>query len=444
MAAQSIAHSSLAVCPLILGLAAAALQHRRFSERGAARTLVLALFLGSLVALLFELDRTRAFAPSRRWDAPIYCAAREAYDAGLSPYLVSNLKRFQAVDFSFVYPLHALLLLKPFCSGDVTFRFTVLYWACLALAFLLSASRLRVWPEWGLLAVLLLGGFSGTAWNFAAGNIGLVELFGFSVCYYFLIRDRPAMAALALGATASFKLVPILFAFCFLFLRLPPSRGRLVAYSYLSLAAGLAVSYAMSPPFFRDFVLQLLGLHPNQHAPINEVWPEGNPVFLLALKVFLADLRLDSPALISVVAAVMIFSMITLLIRLRRRGLDDVRLFSMGILFVMLLMPRMKPYSFTYAALPVFFLIQGRPRTLQVGILLLGVWVPALLFDRHVIALAEYLARGPMQVWVLTYQMGCLFLCALLLAGSYLRRAPEPATPPTASRRDWPGAPRTR
>ena len=95
MAAQSIAHSSLAVCPLILGLAAAALQHRRFSERGAARTLVLALFLGSLVALLFELDRTRAFAPSRRWDAPIYCAAREAYDAGLSPYLVSNLKRFQ-------------------------------------------------------------------------------------------------------------------------------------------------------------------------------------------------------------------------------------------------------------------------------------------------------------------------------------------------------------
>lgn len=126
MAAQSIAHSSLAVCPLILGLAAAALEHRRFSERDAARTLVLALFLGSLVAVLFELDHTRAFAPSRRWDAPIYCAAREAYDAGLSPYLVANLKRFRPVDFSFVYPLHALLLLKPFCSGDMTFRFTVL------------------------------------------------------------------------------------------------------------------------------------------------------------------------------------------------------------------------------------------------------------------------------------------------------------------------------
>ena len=421
MAAQPIIHSSLAVCPLILGIAAAALEHRRFSERDAARTLVLVLFLGSLFAVLFELDHTRAFAPSRRWDAPIYCAAREAYDAGLSPYLVSNLKRFQPVEFSFVYPLHTLLLLKPFCSGDMTFRFTILYWACLALAFLLLAFRLRVWLERGLLAVLLLGGFSGTVWNFALGNIGLVELFGLSVCYYFLIRDRPAVAALALGATASFKLVPILFAFCFLFLALPPRRARLVVYSWLPLAAGFAVSYAMNPSFFGDFVLQLLGLHPNQHAPINEIWPEGNPVFLLALKVFLADLRVDSPVLISGVAAVMIFTMITLLLRLRRGGLDDVRLFSLGILFVMLLMPRMKPYSFTYAVLPVFFLIQGRPRTLQVGILLLSVWVPALLFDRHIMALAEYLARGPMQVWVLTYQMGCLFLCALVLSGSYLR-----------------------
>lgn len=429
MAAQPIEHSSLAVCPLILGLASAALERCRFSKRDVARALVFVLFLGSLVAVLFDLDHARAFSPSRGRDAEIYCAAREAYDAGLSPYLVPNLKRFRAVDFSFVYPLHALLPLRPFCSGDATFRFTVLYWACLALAFFLSASRLGAWSDRGLVAVLFLGGFSGTAYSFATGNIGLVELLGFSVCYYFLIRHRPAMAALALGATASFKLVPLLFAFSFLFLVRPQTRGRLVVYSCLPLAAGFAISYAMNPSFFRDFVLQLLGLHPNQHAPINEVWPEGNPVFLLALKVFFADLRIDSPVLISAVAAVMIFTMITLLITLRRSGLDDVRLFSMGTLFVMLLMPRMKPYSFTYAVLPVFFLIQGRPRSLQVGILLLSVWVPALLFNQHIMALAEYLARGPMQVWVLTYQMGCLFLCALLFAVSYLRRAPELSAP---------------
>jgi glycosyl transferase family 87 len=424
MAAPPIEHPLLVVWPPILGLVTAALEHCRFSKRDAARSLVFVLFLGSVVAVLFELDYPRAFAPSRGGDAQIYCAAREAYDAGLSPYLVSNLQRFHAVHFSFVYPLHALLLLRLFCFGDATFRFTVLYWACLVLAFLLSASRLRAWPDRGLLAVLLLGGFSGTAYNFATGNIGLVELLGFSVCYYFLIRNRPAKAALALGATASFKLVPILFALPFLFLPRTQTRGRLVVYSCLALAASLAVSYAMSPSFFRDFVLQLFGLHPNQHAPINEVWPESNPVFLLALRVFLSDLRIDSPVPISLVAAVMIFAMISFLVTLRRGGLDDVRLFCMGTLFVILLMPRMKPYSFTYAVLPVFSLIRGGPRSLQVGILLLSVWVPALLFNQHIMAVAEYLARGPMQVWALTYQMGCLFLCASLFAVTYLRRMP--------------------
>jgi hypothetical protein len=384
------------------------------------------------------MDYSRTFRQSRGWDAQIYCAAEQAYGAGLSPYLVSNLKHFHAVDFSFVYPLYALVVLKPFCSGDATSRFTVLYWTCLVCAFLLSASRLRTWSEQGLLAILFLGGFAGTAYSLVTGNIGLIEGLGFSVCYFFLTRGRTAMAAFVLGATASFKLVPILFALSLPFLgrSTAPSRGRnthLILYSLLPLAAGLAISCTMNPSFFRDFVLQLLGLQPNQHAPIHELWPESNPVFLLALKTFLSALRIESSIPLCIVAAVMIFGTISIMTRLRRTGMDDVRLFSMGTLFVLLLMPRVKPYSFPYAVLPVFYLIQGQSRSLQVATLLTSVWIPALLFNQRIMALSEYLARGPLQVWVLTYQMGCLFLCALLLSASHLRgsaagQSPDPLT----------------
>jgi hypothetical protein len=436
MAAPPIENLQVAVValPPVLGLATVLVDRCRFAKGAVVRTLAFGLFLASLVAAIFGLDYARAFAPSRGGDAQIYCAATEAYDAGLSPYFVSNLRRFHPVSYSFAYPLHTLALFRPLCSGDVIFRFTAFYWACLGLAFLLSATSPASWTDRGLLAVLFLGGFAGAAWNFAIGNIGLVEGLGFAASYYCLIRHRLVAAALALGATASFKLLPVLFALSLAFLERPPELPgraqierrfrpvRLAVYAVLPLVISLVISYAMNPAFFHDFLLQLLGFHPNQHAPIHEVWPESNPVFLMTIKVFLSRLRMDSPTLVCIMAGVMIFMIGWLMTTLRRRGLDGVRLFSMGTLLLFLLMPRAKPYSFPYAVLPLFYLIREQAPSLQIPALLLSVWVPTLLFNARIMAVSEYLARGPLQLWVQTYQMGCLFVCALLLAIVYLSR----------------------
>jgi hypothetical protein len=177
----------------------------------------------------------------------------------------------------------------------------------------------------------------------------------------------------------------------------------------------------MNPWFFRDFIHSLVGGLPGQRAPIFERLSDvTNPTFLLALDESMSRAHLGGAVVRYAAIGVLFASSAWAMRRFQMNGMDDVRLFSMGALFLLLLMPRVKPYSLPYAVPPIFLLAQGTPRRIQVGALLISVWVPGLLFNKRIMTLAMQMVSGPVQVWISANQMGCVFLCALLFSAHYL------------------------
>lgn len=401
--------------PVALG-AASVLAARRAGPTGARAAGGLFLgFLASLALAVVALDAARAFAPGHGWDARIYCAAVRAWDAGKSPYIVENLRPLYDGALSFSYPLVALPVLGPLCGGGA--RFTALHVACLGVAFALAAARRRAWAERAALAVLLVGAFAGAAFCFMTNNVGLLELAAFAACLFFLERGRLVAAGAALGVAASFKLVPLLLGAGFLFLD-RPRRATAAAAALAVVVAALGVSWVMSPAFFHDYAALLVGRLPGQHAPILEgVADATNPTFTLALESAARRLPFGHVVLALGLGA-MLVGMVVVLRRLRARGLDDLRLFSLATLFALLVVPRLKPYSLPFAALPVFHLTREAERSVQVGALLVAVWVPALLFNEGVLAAAGGATPAALHMWILTNQTTCLAVAAAGLAAA--------------------------
>ncbi|HVZ74482.1 MAG TPA: glycosyltransferase 87 family protein [Polyangia bacterium] len=379
-------------------------------------------FLAAVVASAVALDLGRVRAPWGGWDARVYCAAARAADAGKSPYVVANLEPFGVDRLSFSYPLATLAVFRPLCAGDARARFALFYGACLVVAFGLAAWAAST--ERVLLGVWLLGGFAGAAFCFWTLNVGLLELALFAASVPLVARKRHAAAAMAIGLAASFKLVPVLLAAPLLFVA-PTRRLRVAGAAIAAPAATLGLSAVMSPAFFRDFVANVFGRIPNQHAPALEGLPDAtNPTFVLALEGGLSGLGVPRVVYYVVLVALLIVAVLVTR-RLRARGLDDVRLFAVGALFVLLLLPRLKPYSLPFATLPVFLLAREASRLVQVVVVLVGVWLPSLGFNGRVAMAMDRLPVAA-RVWARTNQTTCLFLCTALLV-AVVWRAPSAA-----------------
>ncbi len=304
-------------------------------------------------------------------DISVYCAASYAWETGGNPYLSSDTHVYHA----FTYPPATLKVFSLLCAQS-PWTFLLLYLSCLLAAFYIATR----WLSLSLPAclVLLLFGFDAARWNFLSGNIGLLHLFFFTLAFWSLAAKKMRWMALSLGMAGAIKLVPLAYPLCwFGFCWLCEPRAHkshretlaLIALSLLPAMALQVVSLLTFPSLYQTYQLSLFGEIPGQHSPIHEM-KSGRTHPSLFLFLLEASKLLGAPES----SAVFLLISMTLLGAFgiyRLRGRESTVQFAFLAIVVTLLLPRLKPYSFTFAILPCIFLFaQTRGRSYLATLLL--------------------------------------------------------------------------
>ncbi|MBM3296534.1 MAG: DUF2029 domain-containing protein, partial [Candidatus Aminicenantes bacterium] len=289
---------------------------------------------------LFFLD-TAPHAYGR--DFNIYVSAVRVHDSGGNPYAPAELAS-QSGDFlaftssPVTLPVFTILdkLAKPF-------GYWVLYLLFLALSFFVVVKSFSN-NDLLYLAVLLLSGFWASYLNLMTGNIELLMLLVFSAACFFYVRNRLPAFYLSIGALAVFKVAPALFG-------LPPFliggekrlkvRAALMFFAVLAALNGL--SLALYGRAHIAWLKQLFG----QGAIRDAAGGSGVSFFALAYRLLLAEDR-DPLFFAGLLHAV--FSAVCVLgfIIFKRRVVDRNAVFFFGVLAALLVMPRLRDYSFVY------------------------------------------------------------------------------------------------
>ena len=166
------------------------------------------------------------------WDFNVYIAAVSAFENGTNPYSVGNLQKYQlqASNLPFFYPPISIsffkLLIVSFQKIHMSnFRINYYILWCLFLIgtfFVIRRGDKDFQPL--LLITLLTTGFIASFWNYLTGNIGLIDLFLFSLTFYFILKERYYLSAAFIALTAAMKIVPLVFIIIFIFSQYCPVR----------------------------------------------------------------------------------------------------------------------------------------------------------------------------------------------------------------------------
>jgi hypothetical protein len=298
---------------------------------------------------------------SSGWDYRVYCGAAKAFDAGKDPYVVDNIQPYSDVFFSFAYPPITLVLFKAACVMKSAKAY-YLIWTVLLLAIVLIVNRAIKDPDALFLLTLILTGFVTIFWSFYTGNAALVEAFVFSIGYYFVLKKRYQLGAMFVTLSSIFKILPIVFAVLLLLIHGDWKKklkvGGVAAATFILMHGA---SLLLFPGISKTYYSSILGNVPNQHTPITETGGLTNPAPML----FVSDLseKIFGP---NNVAFFVLYSIVILCVgvlffnfaRINRGKSDDDfgKVFSLGIIAIYLILPRLKPYSFAPALLAIGFL----------------------------------------------------------------------------------------
>ncbi len=354
------------------------------------------------------------------WDFTIVCRAMRALEHGDDPYIVENLAKHAGDDFGparfpFVSPPVCIGLFRGLCffnrffSPGTTYR--IAWSLLLAASFLFiwrSTSRRRPGPEPLFLAALLATGFMAAYWNFLTGNFALIELALLSVAFYGVMRKKYYLAGAFLTVMGLVKFLPLLFGG--LFLLLPGgkrTRAKVIALMLLLFVLVNLASYALAPGLMRSYYMAATGRLP-QYSPMQEGGSKWNPsLFFLVEEVagrLSGNKAIAFPVLYGLYACFIVLAFLTYARREERAFAD---IFSLGVLALLLLLPRLKPYSFILALPSVYFLTRGldmRGKFLT----LLAVSAGPLLFAGTVWRTGDFLLPGIVRdygqaIWLLVF-----------------------------------------
>jgi hypothetical protein len=366
------------------------------------------------------------------WDFRIYTTAVKVFMAGENPYLASNLTESSGVYLPFIYPPSSLFLFYPICflAGIVGYR--VLWLLLLAASFFVVRSFDRSFQPF-FFATIVTTGFMASYHNFRTGNVGLIELFFFCWAFKFIYEKKYSASTIFLNLTAWLKIYPILIGALFIFVKQPlQNKKKVILVLFLGFAIVFGSSLVLYPGLSVSNYKALSGKIEGQPSPADEIGGSSNPSSFLFIKETAERLFGMAQAVpVVLFLAYAGFIMWCLIRDAQRKDRDFAALFSIGTLAILLLLPRLKPYSLTLALIPVYFLMKdmGFRQKLWglfiVGLLPLG--LAAVYFVLRGLDLSSnWIGR---QAFFLS---GYRQLFSLLAAYIYLRRVHPRKVPPPA------------
>ncbi len=287
------------------------------------------------------------------WDFRVLCDALDVLRRGGNPYPVANL-----ADHVFDYPYLPTIayLVSPACAvsprGSVAFAF--LFLAILAGSVALAARGLGAgWRDAAILAACSLTAFDVGRWIVLTGNAAILEVPLAALAVVLWHRGRTAGAGAAIGALASFKLLPIVLLGAFPLL-LPDRRGlRAAAAGLAAFLPIVAFGLWLAGPNVHDYLRTITGEIPGQHSPFHEhllgISDPNLPDFLTRLS---AAAGLAHPGPPATALALLFFAAGALLVWLRKAAGPRAGAFCVTLIVLALALFRLKPYA--YASLTVF------------------------------------------------------------------------------------------
>jgi hypothetical protein len=330
-------------------------------------------------------------SPNFGWDYRTTCGACKAYENGLNPYLVENSKIYSGntgflSTLAFSYPPMTLVFLVMLCI--LTSQQFFLIWSLLILVIVLLIRYADESSEMILLFTLIFTAFNATYFNFLTGNFALFELLFISLIYFLLIKQEYCAVSYLIGVWSYFKLVPLLFAGSVLFFRKQLNEKiKLLLLVILSFIIMNIIAYCLFPGLTISYYSSLSGKYTeiyNQLNPLDEGgnWSNNTTYFFISALFGLFIHNKDF--LIVSFYGILTFVLGIILIKfVNNDNFDNVKIFSICMLFIICLLPRMKFYSFIYAILPIYFLIKDTGYKIKITVLLIISLLPLVMY--HVI-----------------------------------------------------------
>ncbi len=326
------------------------------------------IFIGACV-LLLALNALWIFLRYGQsgWDFSIYFYAVKHLADGKDPYTTASV-----INCPFIYPPLTLAVFKPLLFfGQYLKPLYYLLWSVLLLLSALVVKKLSEKNDPLYLATIFFTGFIAAYWNFRSGNIGLVELFMMAAVFYCLKKEAYLQAAAVVGLLGYFKITPISIAPLFLLLPLPAgTRVRMVLVSGLVFLALYGLSYLAYPGLMPSF-FKVVGY------PLTETGATSNASSLSLLS---AMGRTFSAGRGVVFALYCVYAGLTVLasyfLSRKIRSMTVPESFSLWLLVLMAIWPRIKPYSYIYALIPAYLLTVGQGYRRKYETLLLISLVP--------------------------------------------------------------------
>jgi len=320
----------------------------------------------------------------------------------VNPYILENINQYAGGytggNLPFTYPPHTLYF---FWVLDLFFVFHSIGIYYLFLFGLLTASaylivKMDQKPEYLFLVTLLLTGFMSTFWNFATGNKDILFLFLFAFVFWMLLKEKYWQSSILMGLTAAFSLITAPFVALYLVVK-RPIQDRL---AYISMSIGVVVvmfigSYCINPTFLLSYIGTLQG----SSSPIHDAsgWNTPTPFSMFGNLISSVNPGNMIPVAIISLVYIGIVVFATWKYSVKNAG-NTMKKYSLVMLGIFMVLPRIKPYDFIILIVPLYFLLKDfnyRGKSLAfavISLLPIFVWVyPRVVFaDDLPFMLASY------------------------------------------------------
>jgi hypothetical protein len=368
--------------------------------------------------------------PRSGWDYRVFVGAVKSINHGEDPYSILIINQYSGDWIPFNYAPHTLLI--EWClQVFFIFQSIWMYYAFLA-AFLVVSGYIIVTldqkPQYLFFITLLLTGFISTFWNFLTGNKEILFLFLFACIFYLMVKEKFWQSSIVLGLMGSFTLVLLPFTALNLTINRPVLKR--IQYIFLSIcvvAALFLITWLINPALFELYIKSISGKYALYE-------PSGRTTltpFLMFGVLINQTNGISIPlVLVSIIYICLIVGATWYAIRKNQE--NPLKVYSLAMLAIFMILPRVKPYYFIVLAIPLYFLFKDCSYKIKIlvftviSLIPLFFWYFPLFFSQY----PEIYRTGSLPYLIYTYaQIISLFLIfAIVVVLEYYRPVSSPAT----------------
>ncbi len=300
------------------------------------------------------------------WDYRVFVGGIQSLDHMQNPYILENINRYAGGDtggnLQFDAPPHTLyffwLLDFFFVFHNIGIYYVLLFILLMISGYLIVTIHCddESKPHYLFLTTLLLTGFMATYWNFVTGNKDILFLFLFALIFVLLLKEKYWQSSIVMGLAAAVSLTTTPFVVLYLVVK----RSILNCLSYILLFFGVVaalflVSYCISPIYLASYIGILLG----STSPLYDPGGLNTPTPYLMLKDLLKAIHFGDMLPVAIVSCVYISLILyaTWNFSVKNRE-NTIKIYSLVMLAVFMLLPRIKPYDFIILVVPLYFLFK--------------------------------------------------------------------------------------